>query len=492
MSFDPKISRRSVLGGLAALAVGATAATMPRRARAQAAPNPDRKFLIVVTCTGGASLVDAMLAVRESECPTASTLNVYPDAMVQGIEGTPFRVIDQRLDDIGPLPYSGQANQSDFVRRHAAEMCVVTYQGTSVNHLVAEKRTLTGNDAWSGRTLQEICAATYGQGLPLPNVNMGVGGFIEPGIDVSLPSWARAEPVTNALTWPFGLHGSRGLKGAPAQGLIDKARKARAEIETRSAFDHTFTRSELLALWKTRREQATQVEAQDLITRLNFVTDSPQTPLHEFGLGSSEDAALLARTFPLAATDPLEAQAALAYLLIKNGISVTVTLGPSLSPNVGGQQIVDSPPLAFDFSHSSHRAAQAIMWSRLLSVANRLIDLLSAVEYGDGKSYWDHSLMYFASDFGRSRGRAENATDFGSGHHINNGALLVSPLVRGNTVLGGVDPATTLTYGFDPMTGAPQPGRNMAEAEIFAGIVGALGVDTSGTHLPSVPVMSRA
>ena len=44
-----------------------------------------------------------------------------------------------------------------------------------------------------------------------------------------------------------------------------------------------------------------------------------------------------------------------------------------------------------------------------------------------------------------------------------------------------VDPDTTLTYGFDPQTGRPERGRHMAEAEIFAGIVQALGVSTAGT-----------
>ena len=44
--------------------------------------------------------------------------------------------------------------------------------------------------------------------------------------------------------------------------------------------------------------------------------------------------------------------------------------------------------------------------------------------------------------------------------------------------MGGVDPNTALTYGFNPMTGAPEPGRNTTEPEIFAGILQALGVDT--------------
>lgn len=483
----PAITRRAALGGLAA---AAAAAALPWRARAQQPAS--RKFLIVMTCTGGASIIDSMLAVRESECPTPDVLNVYPDAMVQTVEGTPFRAVDQQLEDIGPLPYSGPANQSDFVRRHAAQMAVFTYTGTSVNHLVAEKRTLTGNDAWAGRTIQEICAAVYGEGLALPNVNMGVGGYIEPGIDPALPAWARAEPVTNATTWPFGLHGFKGLRDAPSATLMERARQARERLEQQSLFDRTFTRSELLAAWKARRADASRVEAQDLITRLNSLRDSAEHPLSRFGLTSSPDADRLQRVFPHMATDPMEAQAALAYLLIANGISVTVTIGPSLSPNVGGQQIVDSPPLAFDFSHTAHRGAQAIMWHRMLSVADRLIGLLKETEYQDGQSYWDHSLMYFASDFGRSRGRPGRARDFGTGHHINNGCLMVSPLLRGNTVYGGVDPATMLTYGFDPVSGRPEPGRNMSEAELFAGIVQTLGVSTAGTGLPDMAALRRA
>jgi len=489
MSRSQGMTRRAALLGLSGAAAAAAIAA-PWRARAQG-PG-DRRYLVVVTGTGGASIIDAMLAVRESESRSASTVNAYPDSMVQNAPDSPLRFIDQRLDDIGPLPYAGEAVQSTFVRKRASEMAVFTYTGTSVNHLIAEKRALTGNDAWQGRTVQEVCAATYGEGLLLPNVNMGVGGFIEPGLDPELPAYARAEPVTNATTWPFGLHGSKGIRRAPSASLIDKARRAREAIEARSLFDRTFTRSDVLAEWQARRVDAERVEAQDLITRLNAQVSSPRLPLADYGLASSQDAALIARTFPRATTDALEAQAALAYLLIKNGISVSVTIGPSLSPAVGGEQVVDSPPLAFDFSHTAHRGGQAVMWSRMLSVAGRLIDLLEAAEHAGGGSFWDRTLMYFATDFGRTRSRPANARDFGSGHHLNNGALLVSPRLRGNAVYGGIDPDTTLTYGFDPRTGRPEPGRHMTERELFAGVVQTLGVSTAGSGLPDLSAIRRA
>jgi hypothetical protein len=180
---------------------------------------------------------------------------------------------------------------------------------------------------------------------------------------------------------------------------------------------------------------------------------------------------------------------------------VTVTLGPSFDAvvqdgiDLGGGGLPEgsimNPPIAFDFSHQGNRSTQAFMWDRVLRVADGLIRLLKAEEFGNGQSLWDRTVIYLASDFGRSKNRPANATEFGTAHHLNNAALVISPLANGNKVLGGVDPNTGLTYGFDPISGAPQPGRTTSEAELFAGIVGVLGVDTSGSGLPSVPAMRR-
>jgi len=486
-------TRREILRGIAAGAAGAAAASLPIRARAQGGPGADPKFLIVLTATGGASIIDAMLAIRASESNNADRINTFPDGMVQTIDGTPFRAIDQDLDDLGPLPYEGPANQSDFVRRHAADMMVVTHTGTSVNHLVAQKRALTGNDAWGGRTLPELVADAYGAQSPIPNVNMSVGGYIEPGIDTTLPDRARAEPVVDANLWFLGLHGSRGVNGAPPADLVAMARRVRDEgIDRRSAFTRTFGESPALQRWlRQRSEFAPALEQADLITSMNALPDSLATPLNAFGLASAADAARVREAFPLFAQDPLEAQAALAYLLIRNRVAVTATIGPGLSPAVGGQQIVDSPPLAFDFSHTAHRGTQALMWSRLLSVADRLIGLLSEAEFGGGQSFWDRTLLYVATDFGRTRNRPAGASEFASGHHLNNGSLIISPMVNGGRILGGVDPDTALTYGFDPQTGEPDRRRNMTEAEIFAGICQAMGLDTGPVGLPDMPAMRR-
>jgi hypothetical protein len=483
------MKRRDLLKGMA---LGAAATLLPRGgARAQHNPvNPaDRKFLIVVTGTGGASMVDFTTAVRASESNDPANLNVYPDGMVQSIEGSPFRAIDQELRDLGPLPYRGSVNQSDFVRRHMHDMMVVPITGTSVNHQVAEKRSLTGNEAWGGRTLQEAVAAAYGGDMPLANVNMGSGGFVEPGIDTTLPDFARHEAVADPRLWWLGLDGAKGVPGAPAKSLVEIARRTRnLKLDPESTFSRTFDASPALRRWRQQRGVSLPaLERRNLIQALNILPNSATVPLNEFGLASAADAQRLREVFPLYFSDPLESQAALAYLLIKNGVSNTVTIGPNFSPLVGGQQIVDSPPLAFDFSHTAHRGAQALMWHRLLTVIDRLIGLLKETEYVSGGSYWDRSMVYVATDFGRSKRRPPNAREFGTAHDINNGLLVISPMVNGNTVLGQVDPNTLVHTGYNPTTGAPEPGRQMSEPELYAGLLQALGINTP--NLPDMRAM---
>ncbi|HEU4537967.1 MAG TPA: hypothetical protein VFS00_27795, partial [Polyangiaceae bacterium] len=102
------------------------------------------------------------------------------------------------------------------------------------------------------------------------------------------------------------------------------------------------------------------------------------------------------------------------------------------------------------------------------------------------------TVIYVATDFGRTKRRPNGAAEFGSGHDLNNGYVLLSPLVPGGRVLGGVDPQTGLTYGFDPDSGRPEPGRTAGEKEIYAGLLHALGVDTAGSGLPDMRAMRRA
>ena len=70
---------------LQATAAGTCLGALPKSLRAQGAPEP--RFLIVMTGTGGASIIDAMLAIKASESSNASLINAYPDALVSEFDG---------------------------------------------------------------------------------------------------------------------------------------------------------------------------------------------------------------------------------------------------------------------------------------------------------------------------------------------------------------------------------------------------------------------
>lgn len=502
-----KVNRRQLLKSLAAGAAGGVVGLsglgrllhgggVPRLHANTAPAAGDRKpcFLIVLSALGGASIIDSFLAIRESESANGRIINAFPDDAVKDIEGSRLRAVDLRLDSLGPIPLPIVTHQSAFVNKHKQDMMVVTLTGTSVNHVIAQKRAITGNDAWSGRTLQEMVALEYGEGHLMPNVNMATMGYMEHGNDPSLPSRCYHEPVAGPALWPLSLDGSRGIPGAPDKDLIALARDLRDDqLDPESPFARTFGNSEVLRLWAEQRAKQPEIEAQDLITRLNMFSDTPEMPMARYGLRTSPDAERVRAAFPAFESDPLQAQAALAFLLLKNRISVTVTISPTFNPVLPEDNSAVNPPLAFDFSHNAHRATQALMWQRTLDMIDRLIALLRAEELdpATGESFWDRTLIYVPTDFGRSKSRQEGAAEFGTGHDLNNGFLIVSPLANGNTVLGGVDPDTGLTHGFDPRTGAPDPGRHMTEAEIYAGLLQALGVSTTGSGLPDMPAMRR-
>ena len=449
------------------------------------------KFLVVIAAAGGASIVDSFLAVRGSEAGAgAAKLNTFPDASVQAVTGSPFRAVKYSASKLGSIPVAINTDQLGFVQKYADDMLVATTVGTSVNHSVAQKRSITGNAAWNGRTLQEVVALQWGQSMPLPNVNMAPGGYGERGTDSALPASVFAETVTNPALWPLGLDGARGILGAPPADVIGLARKARNELDAKSVFGQTFANAEPMKRWLTQRAGSLELEAQDLITRLNVLPDTPpQIPLKQYGLGSSPDGPRVWATLPDFFTDPFAGQAALAFLLIKYRVSSAITIGPDFNVKLTPTAKLGlyNPPLAFDYSHNDHRGGQAFMWARILSTVDKLITLLKSEPFdpATGETLWDRTMIYVATDFGRTRNRPDNATVFGSGHDLNNGCVLISPMVKGNTLLGGVDPTTTLTYGFDARTGAAQPGKlTTNEPDIFAGVLTAMGADLSGSGLP--------
>ena len=507
------MSRRRLLQGFGAAgllgAAGAGLSTLWRPSQnIWANPNipKDPKFLVVLSCGGGASLIDSFLAIRESESKESDTINCFPDQLVKDIPNSPFRAVDQKVDAIGPIPMPLRANQSNFVKKHKDDMMVITQTGTSVTHQIAQRRSVTGNEAWLGRTLQECVAMTHGENFTLPNVLLATGtSFIERGTDDSLPLYAYGETVANPAVWPLGLDGTKGVTKIDPK-LIHEMRTLRNEkLDPQTRFAKVFSKNQMLRRWNALRGSSQRkIENQNLITKLMMFPDSAKYPLKASGLEASPAARLVRDKFPNMEIDPLEAQAALAFLLFKFGVSVTTTIGPRFDVVAHGEGnilrraqgslpegTVINPPIAFDFSHQGHRSTQAMMWQRVLKAADSLIDLLKSEEYAKGESYWDRTMIYLATDFGRSKNRPSGSSSFGTSHDLNNGYLVISPLVKGNTVLGGVNPDTGLTYGWNIKTGAPEKHRNAEEKEVFAGLLQALGVDTSKSDLPDVPAIRK-
>lgn len=497
-------TRRDFIHALAAASGTAAGATLMSPA-ALAANAADPRFLIVLCATGGGSIIDGPLAIRASESSDPDRLNTFEDALVQGFDGSPFRAADISGRAIGAIPARYSVTPSELVARRRRDLMVATWTRTSVNHAIGQRRAVTGNEAWKGRTLQEMVAWQYGAEAPIPNVHLIAGlGYNEPGTDGSVPPWARGQIVANPATWPLSLDALSGVDTPVNRDVLAAIRRTRnAAFEPATDFGRVFANAPRLVEWRDLRGTPQErIEGLQLIEKLMVQRDSADFPLAAHGLGSSPAADAVHAAFPHIAIDSFEAQAALAFLLLKYRVSVSVTLGPTFDfvydesvPSSGGglgENSVLNPPLAFDVSHQGHRSGQAVMWSRLYGVVDGLISLLEAEDYGDGSSLWDRTMIYIASDFGRVKTRPSGANDWGTGHDLNNGVAVFSPLVPGDTLLGGVDPDTAKTYGFDPTSGAPEPGREMAEAEVFSGLLGALDIDTSGSGLPAVPAMRRS
>jgi hypothetical protein len=318
----------------------------------------------------------------------------------------------------------------------------------------------------------------------MPAVNMCETGYLESGDDVTVPDSGRAVAVADALLFPFATDGVRGIQNIPSRSLIDRARAIRNRVDDDSTFGITFQDAPLRkGFMDARVRVAPTMEANDLITKLTMVANVPGAiPLDDFDLESSPDGERVRAQFPDLLNDPFEAQGALAFLLARYGVACAVALSPSFNPLLDGG--LKNTPLAFDFSHTNHVLTQYAMWSRVLRVADGLINLLKGQDVDDtdpsqGKM-WDRSLVYIATDFGRDKVRPADSFDFGTGHHLNNGNVLVSPLLNGNRVYGGVDVNTLLTFGFDPITGAPAPGTLMREGEVYSAVAHALGIDFEG------------
>ncbi len=488
------LTRRALLGGVAASA--SSPLWLPR----VRAAGDDPRFVIVLGCFGGASALDCYLPVDQR------------DALTDANRGT---VISHPTVTVGNIRSVDRSTPVNFLQNHGHDCVVMGIQNSSVNHFVAQNRAITGRDAWAGRTLAEAVASVHGQDRVLPNVNMGRGGYALNGGDPTLDRRFRAEVVSNPVTFPLATHASDGIieeGDTPAQDyrirreFLRRTRAVRdGTLEGLSPFGQTFANSRVRQdLLYARAHSDPTVEAADLIRQLLFVEEIGDVlPWSDYGLTPHEEADritdVLWGAFPGDTNgnpeDRLHAQAALAYLLLRTGTAAAVTL---TEPGTDGF-------LAFDNSHVDHASAQQAHWDRVLDTMSRLIGLLESAEYVDasgptGTSIWDRTMIVFATEFGRDKW--DTGGSFGTGHHLNNGLLVVSPLLRGDQSLGVADPNNGFICGFDPDTGEPTPFDDLAPGEdplysdsrlppeeeaVFGTLLEALGVSFDGQE--TLPVV---
>lgn len=513
------LTRRQLLRRSAAAAATAAAVSPfvgSQAAKAQGVAAPAGKLLFTITASGGGSITDSFLAQGASDIVAGERNNLicYPDQYVGtfggdvGTPGSALKYLDLpdswRTFLVPNGPTGNGYLQQSFLTRHGADTAVLSTEVTSVNHAVAQKRAMTGAGIHDGRTISEAVAERWGQDVPLPHVNMAQGGYLESGDFRGLPLDARAEAVAQPLFFPLTTDGMRGMRSAPgadglgqaptleelprARALMARARGVRNSLDAQSTFGQTFQCSELLQRFIDKRASATDLEAQDLITNLLYLREN-ELDLSPYGLAKSDQAEFVRNIVepnPDGSTtsvfvDPLYAQVTLAYLLTRYGYTSAVTLGPALNTDVNILTV--NPPLSFDYSHSNHVSGQAVMWGRVLDAADKLIQLLKATPVPGGGTMWDRSMVHIASDFGRDKlrvtpGTPESLEDgISTGHHLSNGTILVSKMIRGGRAYGGVSPETMHHVGFDPVTGQLDASRKIREHHVYSAIAHAFDID---------------
>jgi hypothetical protein len=440
----------------------------------------DRKLLFIFCAYGGASIIDSFLPIVDTEVsdPTvAAALNVFPESMVEQRPGSKIRSV-KLLEDGYSYYAKPSTPMGDLLAHHGDDVVVMAHEVSSVNHTVGQQRSLNGAGFDRGRTIMESAAMRYGLGLPLPSCNMASDGYLRHGADPGVPAEARHELITTPLLFATGTHGYQGLAGVPPAASIERARAARAKLDETSLFAHTFKYDDRLTKYLHRREGLTVLERAALIEKLILVDPSKLDP--KYGITPDPLLESVRATLPNMDRDKAQAQVALGFLMAYHGVSTSITMGYNTEPVVDTAGAISGAPIAFDFSHNLHRIVQSLMWCRTASIIDTLITLLKTHDYlGDPSlgRMWDRSLVYVATEFGRDKIRPSGAATWGTGHNLNNGSVLISPMLKGNAVYGGVNPDTGLTYGFDPVTGAPDPKVVFNESDVYSVIAKALGLD---------------
>lgn len=468
------ISRRSLLQAGSAAALGSVAGSVPKLIGQE----QDKKYVFVICAAGGASIIDSFMA------PSAGVAGHTNIIQPNGSQLVAVPPLDNSIQ--GVIPLGNGYSQATFLQKHGADTLAMAHEVSSVNHIIAAKRAVTGDNVNGGRTIMEAVAEKYGTSCVIPNLGLAGGGYGLAGDDPTLNVRARAQNIADPLMFAFATHGFKGI-GNANDAFMSKARALRGQLEVVSRFHQDFKGNPILDLYRRNRDEVLlNLEKGNMVNQL-MLLDPATNNLSQYGFEVAPDIPLVLEKFPNLGTDGYEAKMALAFLAAKNGMSNAIAISIPQSPLISPEGSPNAP-IAFDWSHVDHRGAQNSMWSFLLKSIDGLIDLLKTTDIdGDpakGKM-WDKSLIYIATEFGRDK-----VTNGGSGHHLNNGSVVISPMINGNRSFGGVDQATGLTYGFNPSTGAPDTNVQYNEKDIYSAVAQALGIEFDGRK--DKPTMIKA
>jgi len=420
------------------------------------------RFLFIVCANGGASIMDSFLPI--SKANAGANIHSFQNTELETSGNfTVTRSLDPSIENkvkLGPV-----FSLKTFADKHKEDLLVLCHNVSSVNHQVAAHRALTGDGVNRGKTLGEAVAEAYGENVFIPNITMAQGGFSQDGVDSQIPPWARAELIANPINFPYSMSFSYGINGYNSE-LMNRMRMAREKFEKQSPI------TKEISDYQTKRKYMIEnLNSDDLFQSIQMRQN--QTAQTQTRASMSPLDKVLAK-FPRLYQDPFQAQAGLAFLLAKANMSRSITIDPGANPLLDDGRFVTAP-IGFDWSHRDHRGAQNAMWSRVISVTDALIDLLKAEPAFDelGKTMWDQSLIYIATEFGRDKVLGSG----GSGHHVNNGSVIISPLIKGHRIAGGINPSSGLTYGCDLATGTPDASKVLFERDVYSLILAALGIN---------------
>ncbi|MCX6129681.1 MAG: hypothetical protein NTX25_11545, partial [Proteobacteria bacterium] len=163
----------------------------------------DKKYIFNICAAGGANIIDSFLA--QTTGPAAFTNLVKP-------AGSVFSTVPPLQNSIqGAIALGNGYDQAIFVQKHGADMAVMTCEVSSVNHIIAAKRAMSGDNINGGRTIAEAVAMAFGKSCALPNLMLAGGGYAANGDDITVPEFARAQAVADPLMFAFATHGFKGM-----------------------------------------------------------------------------------------------------------------------------------------------------------------------------------------------------------------------------------------------------------------------------------------